>query len=213
MRSAWHRANIVANPRRSDPTHKTANNRTASPGSGRGELRSFSLRVHAGGWTSPGQARDVLPVPGKRHGQGQILIMGFLNVPDATPRRDVGPAPRVKPADQQRRREGVDAQQDDLSLARPIRQQVGSPKGAEPFPSAAVFTSVRPGPNIREGISPMAAKFEVFKDKSGEYRWRLKSANGQIIATGGEGYENKAGVENGIAAVQRDAPDAPVEDV
>jgi uncharacterized protein YegP (UPF0339 family) len=59
----------------------------------------------------------------------------------------------------------------------------------------------------------MAAKFEVFKDKSGEYRWRLKSANGQIIATGGEGYENKAGVENGIAAVQRDAPDAPVEDV
>jgi uncharacterized protein YegP (UPF0339 family) len=38
----------------------------------------------------------------------------------------------------------------------------------------------------------------------------MKSANGQIIATGGEGYTSKSGVENGIAAVQRDAPGAEV---
>lgn len=56
----------------------------------------------------------------------------------------------------------------------------------------------------------MAAKFEVYKDAKGEYRWRMKSANGQIIATGGEGYTSKSGVENGIAAVQRDAPGAEV---
>jgi uncharacterized protein YegP (UPF0339 family) len=58
----------------------------------------------------------------------------------------------------------------------------------------------------------MAAKFELYKDAKGEYRWRLKSANGQVIATGGEGYTNKDGAENGIAAVKRDAPGAPVED-
>ncbi len=56
----------------------------------------------------------------------------------------------------------------------------------------------------------MAAKFEFFTDARGEYRWRLKSANGQVIATGGEGYTSKSGAENGIAAVKRDAPGAEV---
>lgn len=58
----------------------------------------------------------------------------------------------------------------------------------------------------------MAAKFEVYKDAKNEYRWRLRSANGQVIATGGEGYDNKAGAENGIKAVKRDAPGAAVDD-
>jgi uncharacterized protein YegP (UPF0339 family) len=58
----------------------------------------------------------------------------------------------------------------------------------------------------------MAAKFEIYKDTKGEFRWRLKSANGQTIATGGEGYASKSGCENGIAAVKRDAPEAAIED-
>jgi len=56
----------------------------------------------------------------------------------------------------------------------------------------------------------MVATFEVYTDKAGEYRWRLRSGNHQIIATSGEGYTSKAGVENGIAAVKRDAPDAEI---
>ena len=59
----------------------------------------------------------------------------------------------------------------------------------------------------------MAAKFELYEDKSNEWRWRLKSANGQVIATGGEGYENKSGAQNGIDAVKRDAPGAAVDEV
>ncbi len=59
----------------------------------------------------------------------------------------------------------------------------------------------------------MAAKFELYQDKSNEWRWRLKSGNGQVIATGGEGYENKSGAQNGIDAVKRDAPGAPVDEV
>lgn len=58
----------------------------------------------------------------------------------------------------------------------------------------------------------MAAKFELYKSANGEFRWRMKSANGQIIATGGEGYTRKDGALNGIEAVKRDAPSATVDD-
>ena len=58
----------------------------------------------------------------------------------------------------------------------------------------------------------MAAKFHVYRDGKGEYRWRLRSGNGQVIASGGEGYTSKAGALNGIAAVQRDAAGADVVD-
>ena len=42
----------------------------------------------------------------------------------------------------------------------------------------------------------MAAKFELYKDAKGEFRWRLKASNGQTIATGGEGYSSKASARN-----------------
>lgn len=58
----------------------------------------------------------------------------------------------------------------------------------------------------------MAAKFHVYKDGKGEYRWRLRSGNGQVIANGGEGYTTKAAALGGIAAVQRDASGADVVD-
>jgi uncharacterized protein YegP (UPF0339 family) len=51
----------------------------------------------------------------------------------------------------------------------------------------------------------IAGKFELYKDKSGEFRFRLKASNGQIIATG-EGYKTKASALNGIESVQKNAP-------
>lgn len=57
------------------------------------------------------------------------------------------------------------------------------------------------------------AAFDLYKDSAGQFRWRLKSSNGQIIATGGEGYTTKAGAENGIAAVKRDSPSATTNDL
>jgi uncharacterized protein YegP (UPF0339 family) len=53
----------------------------------------------------------------------------------------------------------------------------------------------------------------VYKSSNGEYRWRLKSSNGQIIATSGEGYTSKDGATNGIDAVKRDAAAARTEDL
>ena len=52
-------------------------------------------------------------------------------------------------------------------------------------------------------------KFEVYNDKKGEFRFRLKATNGEIIATS-EGYKTKASCMNGIASVQKNAPEAPV---
>ncbi|MCR5041992.1 MAG: YegP family protein [Clostridia bacterium] len=53
-------------------------------------------------------------------------------------------------------------------------------------------------------------KFEMYLDNAGEYRFRLKARNGEIIATS-EGYKAKAGCLNGIDSVKRNAPEAPVE--
>ena len=52
-------------------------------------------------------------------------------------------------------------------------------------------------------------KFEIYADKRGEFRFRLKAANGQTIATG-EGYKAKASCKNGIASIVKNAPEAPV---
>lgn len=54
-------------------------------------------------------------------------------------------------------------------------------------------------------------KFEVYTDKKGEFRFRLKASNGEIIATG-EGYKAKAGCLNGIESIKKNAPEAAIED-
>ena len=55
-------------------------------------------------------------------------------------------------------------------------------------------------------------KFEMYTDKAGEFRFRLKTRNGEIIAVS-EGYKAKASCLNGIDSVRRNAPDAAVEKV
>lgn len=52
-------------------------------------------------------------------------------------------------------------------------------------------------------------KFEVYTDKAGEYRFRLKARNGEIIAVS-EGYKAKASCLNGVESVRKNAPDAEV---
>jgi len=52
----------------------------------------------------------------------------------------------------------------------------------------------------------MAGKFECYKDKAGEYRFRLKAGNGETILSS-EGYSSKAGCENGIESVKKNCLD------
>jgi uncharacterized protein YegP (UPF0339 family) len=58
----------------------------------------------------------------------------------------------------------------------------------------------------------MAGKFELYKDKGGKFRFRLKAGNGEIIAVG-EAYESKAAAKNGVASVQKNAAGAAVVDL
>ena len=61
-----------------------------------------------------------------------------------------------------------------------------------------------------EGFTPCKhPKFEVYKDKAGEFRFRLKATNGQIIATG-EGYKAMAGCKRGIESIKKNVVDAKI---
>jgi uncharacterized protein YegP (UPF0339 family) len=57
----------------------------------------------------------------------------------------------------------------------------------------------------------MAGKFELYTDTAGQFRFRLKAANGQTIASS-EAYTTKAAAKNGIESVRSNAPDAVLDD-
>jgi len=58
----------------------------------------------------------------------------------------------------------------------------------------------------------MAAKFELYKDKKGEFRWKLLATNGQVIAVG-EGYTSKDSAKKGIESVKKNAPTAKITEI
>lgn len=57
---------------------------------------------------------------------------------------------------------------------------------------------------------PPNPRFELFRDKGGQYRFRLKARNGKVIAVS-EGYCTQAACERGIDSVRKNAANAPVE--
>lgn len=61
-----------------------------------------------------------------------------------------------------------------------------------------------------EVVAVTNPKFEVYTDKGGEFRFRLKARNGEVIAAS-EGYKAKASCLNGVESVRKNAPDAAVE--
>jgi uncharacterized protein YegP (UPF0339 family) len=58
----------------------------------------------------------------------------------------------------------------------------------------------------------MTATFELYEDSAGDYRWRLRHENGNIIADSGEGYASKQKARQGIESVKTNAPEATVEE-
>lgn len=71
-------------------------------------------------------------------------------------------------------------------------------------PAAAVENQTVEGYTVQKH-----PKFEIYADKAGEFRFRLKATNGEIIGVS-EGYKALKSAENGIASVQKNAPDAKV---
>ena len=60
--------------------------------------------------------------------------------------------------------------------------------------------------NYEKCLNP---KFEIYESKNGEFRFRLRARNGQIIASS-EGYKALASCKNGIESVKKNAPEAEV---
>ena len=58
----------------------------------------------------------------------------------------------------------------------------------------------------------MAGTFELYTDKAGKYRFRLKASNGQVVAAS-QAYESKASALNGIESVKNSSVDAPTVEV
>jgi uncharacterized protein YegP (UPF0339 family) len=70
--------------------------------------------------------------------------------------------------------------------------------------------------NAIERIKKDAAtklKFEIYKDRSGEHRWRLLASNGQNIASSGQGYKDQRDCEHAIDVIKKGAEKAKVEEV
>jgi uncharacterized protein YegP (UPF0339 family) len=66
---------------------------------------------------------------------------------------------------------------------------------------------------IQENVASEKLKFEVYEDKALEYRWRLKAANGQIVAASSQGYKKKADCEHAIDLIKEGAAKAAVKDM
>lgn len=82
-------------------------------------------------------------------------------------------------------------------------------KGVESVRKAALAAPVE---DLTEpGHSVPNPKFQLYQDKSGLFRFRLRSRNGKIIAVSDD-YQTKAGCENGIRSVRENAPDAELEE-
>jgi len=77
-------------------------------------------------------------------------------------------------------------------------------------PGAAVDDQSNDEEVETEGASK--ATFELFEDNAGDYRWRLRHDNGEIIADGGQGYASKQKAKQGLRSVQTNVPGAPVEE-
>ena len=58
----------------------------------------------------------------------------------------------------------------------------------------------------------LSMRFEVYRDKAGEHRWRLLFANGKIAADSGEGYTRREDAHRAIATILKDLCDVVIVD-
>ena len=71
--------------------------------------------------------------------------------------------------------------------------------------------------DCQKGVDRLKARlsrltFEVYQDKAKDFRWRLKSRNGQVVASSSEGYKAKADCESAIDTIKAGAASAEVDD-
>lgn len=65
---------------------------------------------------------------------------------------------------------------------------------------------------ITEGREEKPGCFEVYTDKAGEHRFRLKACNGEPIAES-EGYSSRTACLKGVESVRRSVPGAEIKEI
>ena len=81
-------------------------------------------------------------------------------------------------------------------------------KGIESVRKNAVEANLE-DQTVEDVVKVTHPKFEMYTDKAGEFRFRLKAKNGEIIAVS-ESYKSKASCLNGIESVRKNAPEADI---
>jgi uncharacterized protein YegP (UPF0339 family) len=79
--------------------------------------------------------------------------------------------------------------------------------------AVAALATALVDPPVALASQRSSLKFEIYRDSKGGFRWRLKAANGRVIATSGEGYKAKADCKNAIESIKRGAATAAVEEL
>jgi uncharacterized protein len=76
---------------------------------------------------------------------------------------------------------------------------------------AAGFTSALLPAGIANASSA-GLRFEIYRGSNGDFRWRLKAGNGQVIATAGQGFSSKSACRNSIDIIVHGAATATIQD-
>ena len=95
-----------------------------------------------------------------------------------------------------------------IAVSQPYATLAACKKGIASVKTNAVAAKVEDG-TVEPVVTVTNPKFELYADKAGEIRFRLRARNGEIIATG-EGYKAKAGCLKGIESIRNNAPAAEI---
>ena len=89
-----------------------------------------------------------------------------------------------------------------IAVSEVYRTEAACRKGVESV--AACAPGAKLADLTQEGKLPANPRFELFQDKAGQYRFRLRSRNGKIIAVS-EDYASRSGCEKGVESVRKNA--------
>ena len=109
----------------------------------------------------------------------------------------------------------VELEHEDGELSLELEVEWDAPEGdsgAAPVdePPEAEETEIPGGEDVAVPVaaadaSQSLARFEVFRDRASEWRWRLRHRNGNVIATAGQGYSSRGKAQKGLHSVRRNA--------
>jgi uncharacterized protein YegP (UPF0339 family) len=93
-----------------------------------------------------------------------------------------------------------------------VKRCVGVLVGLTAVLMLASFSLAPASPKEQGDKGKTSLIFEVYKDKGGEYRFRVKDDAGTILAGSGKGYDDKADCLKIIEVIKKNAATAKIDD-